>query len=164
MVIDRLLLLNILGTLYRCLRYILWCMLNLNTLTTFVEGRLQYLTKWNAWHIAYTSMVWQWWCFRPMLNSAASTMTVEQQLKSHRRELQRTSGFTEQKFVKRWQYWCNFVYVFVFACNRYCNMKLYMNNCQIKFSVVLNLQELNGKNLRLRGKDFQHAFPQVLTK
>ncbi|KAK6102393.1 Pre-mRNA splicing factor family protein [Brugia pahangi] len=38
---------------------------------------------------------------RPMLNSAASTMTVEQQLRSHRRELQRTSGFTEQKFVKR---------------------------------------------------------------
>uniref|UniRef100_A0A0R3QCD9 Pre-mRNA-splicing factor SYF2 n=1 Tax=Brugia timori TaxID=42155 RepID=A0A0R3QCD9_9BILA len=33
---------------------------------------------------------------RPMLNSAASTMTVEQQLRSHRRELQRTSGFTEQ--------------------------------------------------------------------
>ncbi|EJW79614.1 hypothetical protein WUBG_09476 [Wuchereria bancrofti] len=38
---------------------------------------------------------------RPMLNSAASTMTVEQQLRSHRRGLQRTSGFTEQKFVKR---------------------------------------------------------------
>ncbi|KAL4003441.1 Pre-mRNA splicing factor family protein [Acanthocheilonema viteae] len=38
---------------------------------------------------------------RPMLNNAASTMTVEQQLKSHRRELQRTSGFTEQKFVRR---------------------------------------------------------------
>ncbi|EFO18486.1 hypothetical protein LOAG_10013 [Loa loa] len=39
---------------------------------------------------------------RPMLNSAASTMTVEQQLKSHRKELQRTNGFTEQNFVKRY--------------------------------------------------------------
>ncbi|MCP9263544.1 hypothetical protein DINM_006823 [Dirofilaria immitis] len=38
---------------------------------------------------------------RPMLNNAASTLTVEQQLKSHRSGLQRTSGFTEPKFVKR---------------------------------------------------------------
>ncbi|VDN29681.1 unnamed protein product [Gongylonema pulchrum] len=38
---------------------------------------------------------------RPLLNSAASRMSMEQQLKSHRKGLQRTCGFTEQKFAKR---------------------------------------------------------------
>uniref|UniRef100_A0A914RTS5 Uncharacterized protein n=1 Tax=Parascaris equorum TaxID=6256 RepID=A0A914RTS5_PAREQ len=38
---------------------------------------------------------------RPMLNSAASSMTVEQQLSSHRQGLQRSYGYMEEKFAIR---------------------------------------------------------------
>ncbi|VDM41764.1 unnamed protein product [Toxocara canis] len=38
---------------------------------------------------------------RPMLNNAASSMTVERQLSSHRQGLQRSHGYMEEKFANR---------------------------------------------------------------